>query len=97
MAFIALFQGLEDYLRMKTHEFFTDCKLHCQSCPTFLGSSPWSFPRIPRGRSYTEFLLIVFLYAFKIYENCIILCHQAIFSFFCPLMIFLSLYIYIPL
>ena len=61
MAFIALFQGLEDYLRMKTHEFFTDYKLHCQSCPTFPCAPPHGpFPASPEVNLILNFYLQFF-------------------------------------
>ena len=58
MAPIAIFQGLEDYLKMKTHEFFTDYKLHCQNCPTFLYAPPHGpFPPPPEVNLTLNFYL----------------------------------------
>lgn len=58
MAPIAILQGLEDYLKMKTHEFFADYKLHCQNCLTFLCAPPHGlFPPSPEVNLILNFYL----------------------------------------
>lgn len=90
MTFIALFQGLENYLKMKMHEFFTDYKLHCQNCPTFLCAPPHGpFPASPEVNLILNFYLQFFYMLSKFMRTVSYFMSSSHFFFFCPLMIFL--------